>query len=146
MIFLQLQVCMHAGRLQAPRRVFSFFTRNLFRLAPNPLATLKQHGQAIDPNLKRLADSFQMVASKLGPDAVMARLKRGTASGTLADEESGEAGTVGEGGGVALVADGLEEGLQHLRNEMLLGEAQAAQPQEVRCGFDGLQKRGFWNV
>jgi hypothetical protein len=122
MIFQQLQVCMHAGRLQAHGHVFSFFTRNLFRLAPDLLAILKQHGQAIDPNLQRLADAFQMVASKLGPDAVMAQLVGGTASGTKADEESGEVGTVREGGGVALVADDLKEGLQHLRKEMLLGD------------------------
>jgi hypothetical protein len=123
MIFQQLQVCMHAGLLQAHRHVFSFFTRNLFRPAPDLLATLKQHDQAIDPNLQRLADAFQMVASKLGPDAVMAQLKGETASGTNADEELGEAGTVGEGGGVALVADYLEEGLQQLRKEMLLGDS-----------------------
>jgi hypothetical protein len=104
-----------------PGHVFSFFTHNLFRPAPD-LATFKKHGQAIDPDLQCLTDAFQMVASKLGPDAVMAQLKGGTVSGTKANEELGEAGTVGEGGGVALVVNGLEEGLQHLRKEMLLGD------------------------
>ena len=43
----------------------SFFTRNLARLAPSVVALLQQHGQAMDPNLVRLAEAYEVAAAKL---------------------------------------------------------------------------------
>ena len=99
--------------------VFSFFTRNLARLAAPLVAILREHGQAIDPNLQRLAHAFELVAAKLGPDGVSAVLKRG-------DEAVAE--------GVPLVAEDVQEGLQQLRCEMRLdGKRGRRKPSGDRC-------------
>ena len=100
------------GRVQAHGHVFSFFTRNLARLAPDVVAVLEATGQVVDPNLRRLADAFETVAAKLGPDGVGAALR-----GDSPREEDGA--EEGAGGAEALPED-LEEGLAALRHEMLL--------------------------
>ncbi|BDA50781.1 probable DEAD-box ATP-dependent RNA helicase 20 [Coccomyxa sp. Obi] len=57
------------GRLATTGHAFSFFTRNLAPLARPLLALLQEHGQAVDPNLLRLADAYDTAMGKLGDAA-----------------------------------------------------------------------------
>jgi hypothetical protein len=79
---------MGAGRLQSNGHVISFFTRNLARLAPAVLSMLEEHGQVVEPNLRRLADAFNTVAEKIRAEAVSAAL-RGEAKETPKGTDSG---------------------------------------------------------
>ncbi|PRW59081.1 DEAD-box ATP-dependent RNA helicase 20-like [Chlorella sorokiniana] len=54
------------GRLATDGHAFSFFTREMARLAPPVVELLEAHGQAVDPNLVKLADAFRIAAEKLG--------------------------------------------------------------------------------
>lgn len=108
----------HAGRVQAHGHVFSFFTRNLARLAPDVVAVLEATGQAVDPNLRRLAAAFRTVADKLGADGVSAAL-RGEGGGGGGEEDEAAADAEGGGGAEAMPED-VEEGLAALRQEMLI--------------------------
>jgi ATP-dependent RNA helicase DDX5/DBP2 len=58
-----------AGRLAAEGHAFSFFTRNLVRLAPDLVALLQQCDQAIDPNLLQLAAAHEKIVAEVGEGA-----------------------------------------------------------------------------
>lgn len=53
------------GRLAADGHAYTFFTREMARLAPPLVQLLQQHGQALDPNLAKLADAWRTAADKL---------------------------------------------------------------------------------
>jgi ATP-dependent RNA helicase DDX5/DBP2 len=53
------------GRLAAHGHAYSFFTRNLARIAPPLAALLQAHGQALDPNLLALAQAWQLAEEHL---------------------------------------------------------------------------------
>jgi ATP-dependent RNA helicase DDX5/DBP2 len=104
--------------LQSDGHAFSFFTRNLARLAPSVLSLLETHGQAVDPNLRRLANAFNTVADKVGTDAISAALKGELAAAGKDSDSWQEDGMQSDG------AADLEEGLQALRKEMMFHNKQ----------------------
>lgn len=53
------------GRVDAEGHAFSFFTRTLAPLASPLIELLESHGQEIDPNLVKLAESYKIVEQKL---------------------------------------------------------------------------------
>ncbi len=53
------------GRLAAHGHAYSFFTRNLARIAPPLVALLQAHGQAADPNLVALAEAWRLAEKHL---------------------------------------------------------------------------------
>ena len=87
--------------------MFSFFTRNLVRLAPPVVALLQQHGQPVDPNLQRLADAYATIATKLDSDALVEL--DAAADGDEVEEGNPVYGQ--EDGEVPLVAEDAQEGL-----------------------------------
>lgn len=54
------------GRLSADGHAYSFLTRELAAVAQPLIDLLQQHGQAIDPNLVKLANAYAIAAKKLG--------------------------------------------------------------------------------
>ncbi|KAG1659532.1 hypothetical protein FOA52_016155 [Chlamydomonas sp. UWO 241] len=59
------------GRLSATGHAFSFFTRNLAKIA-GPLADmLAGHGQALDPNLRTLAAAWSEAVARAGGEAAL---------------------------------------------------------------------------
>eukprot|EP00892_Ulva_mutabilis_P001166 jgi/Ulvmu1/1104/UM106_0021.1 len=81
------------GRLKTHGHAFSFFTRNLARLAPATVQLLAECGQALDPNLVKLRDAFQTVVAKLGLETAAALMRgdatdaQGSGDGPLAGED-----------------------------------------------------------
>ncbi|KAL3156027.1 hypothetical protein ABBQ32_013014 [Trebouxia sp. C0010 RCD-2024] len=53
------------GRLATDGHAYSFFTRNLAPVAKPLLALLKTHDQAVDPNLVRLAEAYEVAATAM---------------------------------------------------------------------------------
>ena len=97
--------------------MFSFFTRNLARLAPPVVALLRQHGQPVDPNLQRLADAYATIATKLDSDALVGLDV--AADGDEVEERDLEYGH--EHGGVPLVAEDAQEGLARTHHVTVSG-------------------------
>ena len=91
--------------------MLSFFTRNLAPLAPDVLALLQHHEQAVDPNLKSLADAFQTVASKLDGQNVMQLLKQTENAAQAHADESKQ---------TVELAEDVAEGLRALHAQMQL--------------------------
>ncbi|KAL6764959.1 P-loop containing nucleoside triphosphate hydrolase protein [Haematococcus lacustris] len=78
------------GRLAAYGHSYSFFTRNLARIAGPLIQLLQQHEQAIDPNLAQLADAWQQAEERVGAAALA------TAAALAAREGRGEVRPEGE--------------------------------------------------
>ncbi|KAL0036815.1 hypothetical protein WJX77_000238 [Trebouxia sp. C0004] len=53
------------GRLATDGHAYSFFTRNLAPVAQPLLALLKTHNQAVDPNLVRLSEAYNIAAAQM---------------------------------------------------------------------------------
>lgn len=84
------------GRLSANGHSFSFFTRNLAKLAGPLMTLLQEHGQTIDPNLQQLAVAWSEAVKKAGDEGLL----------QAPVKEEGE----GEGEGEELEEEGWEEG------------------------------------
>jgi hypothetical protein len=120
------------GRLQLHGHVFSFFTRNLARLAPDVVSLLQARQQAVDPNLQRLADAFETVASKLGPEKVSALMRGKPASGDGdAEDGHGAEARCKE----AMMPEDVQEGLQALRQEMQPGGVAQRKKRKADNGY-----------
>ena len=81
------------GRLAASGHAFSFLTREMAAMAAPVLQLLTVHGQAVDPNLVKLAEAYAVAAEKLGLGAKPKGAKpagRPAAAGEEAEEEEEE--------------------------------------------------------
>lgn len=89
------------GRLESTGHSFSFFTRNLAKIAGPLMTLLRDHNQSIDPNLQQLAVAWEEAVEKAGGMHLL--------------EHRGEGEEEGEGiedRVVSIEAADIDEGLQ----------------------------------
>jgi ATP-dependent RNA helicase DDX5/DBP2 len=76
-----------AGRLAAEGHAFSFFTRNLVRLAPDLVALLRECDQVVDPNLLKLASAHEQIVSEMGEEQAQRVFAQAEGGGAEAAED-----------------------------------------------------------
>lgn len=120
---------LRTGRLRAHGHAFSFFTRNLARLAAATAKLLADCGQAVDPNLVKLRDAFEVVVAKVGPDRAAALMRGAPPDDPAGAAADGDAAADGAGH-----PDDLREGLQVLlQGKKVKKKAQKAPSECVPC-------------